>query len=206
MLKTSLFDFLKDLKQNNDREWFKANKSRYETEVKEPCLELIEAIEEELDGPYEGSLFRIHRDTRFGAYKTPYKTHAGVHFRHRAGKDVHAPGYYLHLEPGSVFMAVGVWQPDPPALARIREAIQAWPQRWATAKEGVVLGGESLKRAPKGVDPDHPLIEDLKRKEFITSEASNEKVAVRPDFAQVFLDYSRRTAPLTAFLAEALKL
>lgn len=205
MLQPSLFDFLRDLKANNDREWFKAHKRRYEIEVKEPCQALIEAIEDELTGPYEGSLFRIYRDTRFSADKSPYKTHAGVHFRHRAGKDAHAPGYYLHLEPGQVFFGAGVWHPDPPALARIREAIQAWPQRWKEARQDLQLMGEALKRAPKGIDPAHPLVEDLKRKDFAASESFSEKEAVRPDFAQVFLSFCRRTTPLTSFLVDALR-
>jgi len=206
MLQTSLFAFLKELKQNNDRDWFKANKRRYETDVKEPCQALIDALEDELDGPYEGSLFRIYRDTRFSADKSPYKTHAGVHFRHRAGKDAHAPGYYLHLEPGQVFFGAGVWHPDPPALARIREAILNYPQRWQEARGGLNLMGDALKRAPKGIDPNHPLVEDLKRKDFAASQEYNEKEAVQADFPQLFLGFCRRTAPLTSFLTEALKL
>src|ERR687888_2095108 len=105
----ALFSFLRDLRENNDREWFNANKQRYEDDVKEPALEfvsdfppLLEEISPHLVAdprPVGGSLFRIYRDTRFSKDKTPYKTHTGISFRHEVAKDVHAPVYYLHLDP-----------------------------------------------------------------------------------------------------------
>ena len=104
-----LFKFLSDLADNNERDWFQANKGRYESSVKEPALDFIEEFTEPLGkiSPHfeanarasGGSLFRIHRDTRFGTDKTPYKLNTGVHFRHERAKDAHAPGFYLHLQP-----------------------------------------------------------------------------------------------------------
>ncbi|MGZ6096116.1 MAG: TIGR02453 family protein, partial [Polyangiales bacterium] len=101
-----LFDFLVELKANNDRDWFNANKTRYERDVKEPFLDFISDASPALrkisrsivadPRPVGGSLFRIYRDTRFAKDKTPYKTHAGAHFQ-AGGKGVHGPGYYLHL-------------------------------------------------------------------------------------------------------------
>ena len=79
--------------------------------------------------PSGGSLFRIYRDTRFSKDKSPYKTHAGMYFPVRGGKDVHTPGFYLHLEPGACFAAAGLWHPDAAALAKVREAIVARPAR-----------------------------------------------------------------------------
>ena len=103
--------------------------------------------------PVGGSLFRIHRDTRFAKNKTPYKIHAGAHFSHVRAKDVHAPGFYLHMELGNVFMGAGIWHPGSVTLGKIREAIVADPKRWKRLKNakalstaGCKLVGYSLKR------------------------------------------------------------
>lgn len=100
-----LFSFFRDLKKNNDRDWFEANRARYERDVREPLLAFTDAFAEPLYkiSPHfraepkkvGGSLFRIFRDVRFSKDKSPYKTHAGVHFRHERARDVHAPGFYL---------------------------------------------------------------------------------------------------------------
>src|SRR3954471_13097812 len=187
-----LFAFLRDLANNNDREWFTANKARYVAEVQEPALAFVEDVGvrlPELSRHFVadartagGSLFRIYRDVRFSKDKSPYKTHAGIQFRHARARDAHAPGYYLHLEPESVFMACGTWRPDRDTLHAIRTAIVAKPTRW----QGIVgergdqfeLGGESLKRPPAGFDGDHPLIEELKRKDFIARTNFSEKEAL----------------------------
>src|SRR4051812_46691602 len=132
------FAFFRALKRNNERPWFAKNKERYERDVKEPMLELIRAVQPAIHAlspqliadprPVGGSMFRIYRDTRFSKDKTPYKTHASAHFGHRAAErrsedgtrtDVHAPGVYFHLEPGSVFVAAGLWRPEPKVAHRI---------------------------------------------------------------------------------------
>ena len=128
-----LFRFLRDLVKHNDREWFAKHKARYEEHVRDPMLRFIEDLGPVLQEiaprfvadprPVGGSMFRIHRDTRFSKDKSPYKTHVGIRFPHKAGKDVHAPGFYLHLEPGQVFFGCGVWHPDGATLARIRGSI-----------------------------------------------------------------------------------
>ena len=140
-----LFAFLRELAGNNDREWFTANKDRYVAEVQEPALAFIEDVGMRLPEVSRhfvadarttgGSLFRIYRDIRFSKDKTPYKTHAGIQFRHERARDVHAPGFYLHLEPGSVFMACGTWHPDRDTLHAIRTAIAARPARWQAIVE-----------------------------------------------------------------------
>jgi len=115
----ALFDFLRDLKQNNNREWFQKNKHIYESKVKQPLLEFIADFAPHLHKihprfvadprPVGGSMFRIYRDVRFSEDKSPYKTQASAHFKHhKASKDVHVPGFYLHLEPGQCFTAAGV--------------------------------------------------------------------------------------------------
>src|SRR5262245_16529190 len=111
--KPALFKFLKDLAKNNNRPWFEENKARFERDVRDPLLSFIGDFASPLakiskhyladPRPSGGSMFRIYRDTRFAKDKSPYKTHVAAHFRHSAGKDVHAPGFYVHLEPGQVF-------------------------------------------------------------------------------------------------------
>jgi len=124
------FSFLGELSRNNNREWFHDNKQRYEEAVRGPALAFIEDIAPELQliaprflavpKKVGGSLMRVHRDIRFGKDKTPYKTNIGIQFRHEAGKDVHAPGYYLHIAPQECFFGAGIWRPDSTALGQIR--------------------------------------------------------------------------------------
>jgi uncharacterized protein (TIGR02453 family) len=217
---TDLFAFLKDLSKNNRRDWFTAHKARYEDAVKSPALCFITEAGSRLarvapsfladPRPVGGSLFRIYRDTRFGGDKTPYKTHTGIQFRHKAGKDAHAPCYYLHLEPRGCFVAVGIWHPDGPALARIRSAIVAAPADWKKAKDNrrfrasFDLSGDSLARAPRGYDPEHPLIEDLKRKDFVAVAGLTERDVIGADFLERFIGLCRDGAPLVRFLCRAI--
>ena len=217
-----LFAFFRELKRNNSKQWFQGNKERYEQQVRLPLQRFIMEFEQPLrqisphyradPRPVGGSLFRIYRDVRFSPNKSPYKTHGGIQFRHERGKDVHAPGFYLHLEPDNVFAAVGIWHPDSAALGRIREAIDSAPGKWLRAKndpgfsEAYELGGESLKRAPQGTDPNHPQIEDLKRKDFIAYAALSEQDACAPDFPDRYARLCAAAAPFMKFLTEALDL
>ena len=215
----ALFDFLRELGANNERPWFEANKARYRAEVQGPMLDFIQAFAAPLAeiSPHfradpranGGSLFRIYRDTRFSKDKTPYKTNVGAHFRHEAGKDAHAPGFYLHLEPGMCFAGCGVWHPDSTALTRIRDHIVARPEEWTRITTGAEfcgtfrLAGEALKRPPRGYDPDHPLIEDLKRKDFVAIADFPEEDALRPDFLDRFEGIARSGAAFTSYLCKA---
>jgi uncharacterized protein (TIGR02453 family) len=217
-----LFAFLRDLARNNDRIWFARNKDRYEEDVRGPALRFVAELSPHLNRisphfradprPAGGSLFRIHRDVRFSKDKRPYKTHVGIRFPHRAGKDVHAPGFYLHLEPGGAFMGCGVWHPDGATLARIRGSITARPDRWRRIRDGkrfrrrFRLGGETLRRAPRGIDDDHPLIEDLKRKDYIAIAALDEGIVQGPGFVKEFAVICRDAEPFQRFLCEALGL
>lgn len=187
MFSKATFNFLVDISLSNNREWFDANRDRYETEVRAPALAFIRAMAPRLaaisphfvasDKKVGGSLMRIFRDTRFSNDKTPYKTNVGIQFRHEAGKDVHAPGYYVHVDPDGCFVGVGLWGPDAPTLAAIRQRIDAAPREYLAARDDAAfearfeLGdhGESLKTAPRGYAKDHPLIDDLKRKHHIAS-------------------------------------
>ncbi len=217
-----LFDFLRDLAENNNRDWFGANKKRYQAEVRDPMMQLISDFAGPLreisrhfvadPRPVGGSLFRIYRDTRFSKDKTPYKTNVAAQFRHKRGKDVHAPGFYLSLSSGKVYGGTGIWHPDGAALKAIREAIVARPRAWKQSiggkafRETFELGGESLKRGPKGFDPEHPLIEDLKRKDYVAMVEFEEADALRDDFLDRFVECCRIGAPMTRFLTKALDL
>ena len=212
-----LFQFLKQLKRHNKREWFQANKPRYEAVVRDPCLRFITDLAGQLQRispwlvadphPTRGSMFRIYRDTRFSADKRPYKVHVGMSFPHRGTKQkVHLPGFYLHLEPGSCFAAAGCWRPDNPTVTRIREAMVARPEAWKRAVRNLELEGDALSRPPRGYPADHPLVEDLKRKDFLASVEFSEKQVCGPKFMAEFLAGCRKLSPLVAFLSQALGL
>ena len=218
----SLFSFLKQLERHNDRGWFADNKQRYQRDVRDPLLRFItdaaeplQTISEQIIAdprPVGGSMFRIYRDTRFSKDKTPYKTHAAAHFRHRAKGDVHAPGFYLHLEPGKVFGGAGIWHPDGPSLTAIRNGIMENSKLWKkitgsrALRASCNIEGASLKRAPRGIDPEHPMIEDLKRKDFVVVTHWSQADALRPDFLKRFARFCRTAAPFNEFLSRSLGL
>lgn len=216
------FSFLAALAENNEREWFTAHQQDYEDFVRTPALDLISDMSDEMPSisrhflaqpkKVGGSLMRIHRDTRFSRDKTPYKTNIGIQFRHEAGKDIHAPGYYLHIEPGECFVAIGLWHPDADALFKIREAIVQNGDAWVAARDDKMfnrhfrLEGDALANAPRGFAREHPLVADLKRKDFIglasLSEATVTSKNLRPQVVERFM----QAAPYMSFLCKALEL
>ena len=218
----ALFTYLKDLAANNDREWFAENKGRYEEYVKGDGLQFIRDFEPYLHeiSPHfvadprtvGGSLFRIYRDARFSKDKTPYKTHLGIQFRHEAAKDVHAPGFYLHLDPEGSFAGAGIWRPDGPSALAIRERIVDRPRAWVEVLSDpgfdstYTLEGEMLKRPPRGFPPDHDLVEDLRRKDFIATSRISRKSAAAPDFLEQYAGTCRNAADYMEFLTKSLGL
>ena len=218
----TLFSFLRDLEANNDREWFATNKQRYERSVREPGMQFIQGFAPHLAKisphfvadarPNGGSMFRIYRDVRFSHDKSPYKTNVGFQFRHEAGRDAHAPGFYLHLEPGAVFAAAGLWHPDATTARSIREAIVADTARWKQITRSkrftdtYHLSGDSLKRPPVGMDPDHPFIDDLRRKDFIAMRPLTQKAVTTDGFLHEYARLCASAAPLMRFLCEAVGL
>lgn len=213
------FDFLEDLANHNDRDWFNANKPRYVETVQEPALEFITAFRPRLAkiSPHftadtrtvGGSLFRIHRDTRFSKDKTPYKENTGVQFRHAVAKDAHAPGFYLHLQPGECFAGLGLWRPETAIAYAIRAKIADDPAGWKRATrakkftDALNLEGDSLTRAPQGFDADHPLIEDLKRKDFIASTRLTEAQITSRTFIDDFAGLCRAGTSFMRYLCQA---
>lgn len=212
-------DFLARLEKNNNREWFTENKQRYEEDVLDVALRFIISMQEPLADiaprftavptRVGGSLMRVYRDTRFAKDKRPYKTNVGIQFRHEQARDVHSPGYYVHLESSRAFIGVGMWRPDPDSLRRIRERIAARPAEWqrvmgdATFKRQFELGGESLTRPPRGFDADHPCIEDIKRKSFIATRDLEVEACLKPQFQRVVESSFRSAEPLMRFLCQA---
>jgi uncharacterized protein (TIGR02453 family) len=216
------FDFLRELKANNNRPWFTENKQRYETEVRDAMLTFIAEFGPQLHKisrqfvadprPLGGSMFRIYRDVRFSPDKSPYKTNVAASFRYSTAKNWSAPGYYLHLSPGEVFVGAGIYMPDSPTATKIRDAIAAHPQNWTKAisspafKQHCELSGNRLARPPRGYDPTHKLIEDLKLKSFIAVADFTEKDACSPNFMDRFAKTCEAAAPLMRFLTTALAL
>jgi uncharacterized protein (TIGR02453 family) len=212
-------EFLRELRDNNDREWFSENKTRYEEQVLDVALRFIQSMQAPLAdmAPHftavpkrvGGSLMRVYRDTRFSKVKTPYKTNIGIQFRHEQAKDVHAPGYYVHIDPDRVFLGAGMWRPAADALRGIRERIDARPAEWRRARDDkgfkrhFHLGGDSLTRPPRGFDKTHPEIADIKRKDFIAVKDLALAEATAPRFQQKVETAFRAATPYMTFLCRA---
>jgi len=211
--------FLEELSANNNRDWFKENKARYEEQVLDVALRFILSMQEPLHeiAPrfvatptrVGGSLMRVYRDTRFSKNKTPYKTNIGIQFRHEQAKDVHSPGYYVHIDPEQVFLGAGMWRPDSDPLRGIRERIAAKPQQWQRAigersfKRHFDIGGETLTRPPRGFDKEHACIDDIKRKSFIAVRYFDVKDCLKPQFQRSVESSFRMAEPFMRFLCKA---
>jgi uncharacterized protein (TIGR02453 family) len=218
----SVFRFLRELARNNNREWFLAHKERYEQSAREPALRLVGALSGPLldvsphfvanPAKVGGSLFRIQRDTRFHRGGEPYKPWLGIRLYHERRRDVHAPSFYIHIQPGACFIAAGLWRPEPPVLKQVREFIADNPEAWRKAAHGPAfrrdfhLGGESLTRPPRGYPADHPLIDDLKRKDFIAVHEFADSEVLAPAFDRFLMSRVKRLAPLVDYLCAALDL
>ena len=220
MFSSYTFKFLNELAANNNREWFDLNRPRYEHEVREPAFEYIRAMEEPIAriSPHfvvsakktGGSLMRVFRDIRFSKDKTPYKTNIGIQFRHVAGKDVHAPGFYLNVAPGEIFLAAGIWSPDNPTLNKVRTLIDEYPEEWTKIKSrltgmktGFAFHEGSLKKPPKGFASDHVLIEDLKRKHYVVTKKLTRKEVQGKAAVATTSALFKKAAPLVDFICEA---
>jgi uncharacterized protein (TIGR02453 family) len=216
------FKFLRQLARNNNREWFAKHKPRYEEYVQAPFLRLIG----DLEGPLAaisphyravaqkqgGSLFRVYRDARFSTDKTPYKTWAGARLFHARRKELQTPMFYLQVQPGDCMIAAGMWRPEPPALKRLREFIVDNPAAWKQAtqspafRKAYEMGGDSLSRPPRGYDPKHELIDDLKRKDFVAWRKYDDAEMIAPGLVRRIEKDLKGLAPLNDYLCAALDL
>jgi uncharacterized protein (TIGR02453 family) len=214
------FEFFEELERNNNRDWFLKNKSRYENEVREPMLAFIAAFAPRLKKisacyvadprPSGGSMMRIYRNLRFSRDKTPYKTNAAAAFGHRDAGHFEAPSFYLSLSATEGFAGVGIWHPQADVVRKIRDAIVTRSPTWKKAIEDrkfrarFELGGDKLARPPRDYDPAHPLIEDLKRKDFIGATDFTRKDVCSDQFLNQFTSACVAAAPFMKFLTEAL--
>jgi len=216
----STLQFLTDLKANNDRDWFTANKLRYEAANKE-FHQFVDALIVEIQKfdptlvhyTAKDCVFRIYRDVRFSKDKSPYKTHFGAHVTAAPKKsEIHTKaGYYLHLEPGATMLAGGAYLPEANWLKAIRQEIA-----YNTAEFKAILDdknfkqifgemeGEKLKNMPKGYDTDHPAIELLKHKSFLMAHKPSDAEVLSDDFLQHCAKVFKALYPFDQFLNRAM--
>ncbi len=217
------FRFLRGLARHNERAWFLAHKPDYEAHVREPFQRLLADLQPALaqvSAHYRseprgvgGSLFRIHRDTRFANDKTPYKTWQGARLFHERSRQVPAPSWYLHLQPGQCFIAAGIWHPEPPALRRIRHFIVDNPAGWKRAAHDAAFrrrydleSDDMLTRAPRGFDPDFEFIEDLKHRNFVAMRGLDDATMTGPRLVPALARDLQAMAPFMDYLCAALDL
>jgi uncharacterized protein (TIGR02453 family) len=209
--------FLRGLARNNNRDWFQERKEVFETKLKAPMLELIEAINAELmdfapehvTDPKK-ALYRIYRDTRFSADKTPYKTHLAAIFP-RSGMEKHASaGFYFHLTPKVVGLAAGMYAPGPDELLAVRTMLADRHEEFRKAIRGPekLLGkltGSSVSRMPKGFDPASPAADLLKMKQWLYWVEIDAKIATTPKLKSELVKRFRAATPVVQMLNSRLK-
>ena len=204
-----MVQFFRGLKRNNRRDWFQPRKHLYEQHVKEPMLELVTALNGELRkfAPQcvtepKKAVFRIYRDTRFSADKTPYKTHVAASFFRREGG-----GFYFSVSLDQVEVAGGIYRPSPETMYLVRthiaENYKELRQILANKKTRKLVGdlqGDELTRAPKGFDPQHPALDLIKKKDWILDVSLDPSLATTPKLYREILDRFRAMAPFIEFL------
>ena len=208
--------FLRALKRNNNREWFRRHKSIYETHVKKPMAELIDAMAAEFEhfapemiATPKVSAYRIYRDTRFSKDKSPYKTHVAAVFpRADLGKHQGA-GFYVHIDPTEVLIGGGLYMVMPEDLQAIRNHIGENPQAFIRIVNSPqfrklfgTISGEQLIRVPRGFPAGHPAAEYLRHKQFLASRTFEAKTATSPRFHKLIVETFRGILPLVRFLNE----
>ena len=221
MFEPKFMKFFKSLAKNNNREWFNEHKSDYIESVVEPMLQFIEEMAPRLKKISKhfvadprrngGSMFRIYRGVRFSKDKSPYKLHAACHFRHLLGKDAHTPGFYVHMSPDEVFIGGGIWLPPNSELRKIRDTIVENPHEWQRIRSNRAIkklcggiSGDGLVRPPKGYDPEHQHIEDLKRKSFFVMRREKPGIICDKQFIDEVEATFKAAKPLMDYLSYAL--
>ena len=211
MLQQSTFDFLLQLKENNNREWFAANKKTFEKEQKlaKSFFELVYADLEKIDSLDKMQVFRIYRDVRFSKDKSPYKNHFSVSFDR--AKPLLRGGMYLHIENNASFVGGGFWEPNAPDLFRMRKEIETDASELraiiadtAFQKYFKTLEGEELKTAPKGFDKEHPAIDLIRKKQFLLSRSFTNKEVLSPNFQEEVLATFKAMRPFFDYMSDVL--
>lgn len=212
--------FLEEVKENNNREWFLANKDFY-LEAKAEFEKLVSKIITEI-GKFEPSIanlqakdcvYRQYRDVRFSKNKTPYKVHMGAYLN-PGGKKVNTPGYYLHLEPGNKnIFGGGLWEPDKDDLKKVRQEIDYNLADWEKIIKNKKIKKSyptslsiqgALKTRPAGYDVENPAIEYLKLKSFILSHSFTDKEVLEKNFIKEVAKHATNLKPVLDFLNKAL--
>ena len=217
------FKFLRALAKNNDKTWFNEHKQQYEDHVRQPFLRLLTDLQPDLAQVSEhfrsdpktvgGSLFRIYRDARFSNDKSPYKPWQGARLFHERRKQVAAPSFYVHLQPGQCFVGAGLWHPEPPTQRRVRQFIFDNPGSWKAAahaprfrKRFEFESSEVLSRPPRGFPAEFEMIEDLKHRNFVFSRHLEEADMTGPRLRQLLAADLVALGPFVDYLCAALDL
>jgi len=208
---SSTLQFLTDLSENNNREWFAENKKRFEA-AKVNMKAFGETLLEEMqqhDKIEKIKLYRIYRDVRFSKDKTPYKNSLSGSFT-RASKWLRG-GYYFHIEPNNSFIGGGFWGPNAADLKRLRQEFAADPESLRAIvhsedfkKTFGTLGGNQLKTAPRGYTKDHPSVDLLRYKQFLASQTFTNKEVLAPDFALQLSEGFKAMRPFFDYMSEVL--
>lgn len=210
--------FLRSLKRNNDREWFRARRDQYDAHVRDPMIAVVEQLAQdfrtlapELIASPKQSLFRVYRDTRFSDNKKPLKTHAAAVFRTRNLPKPRGAGLYFEIAPGWVWIGGGMWRPEPPELVRIREHIaDTWPEIRSIAgsagfrRHFEALSGDAMTRVPRGYRADHPAALYLKHRQFYGGAEFPAALAHSREFYPTLITTFKALMPLVRFLNEPL--
>jgi uncharacterized protein (TIGR02453 family) len=206
--------FFRSLKRNNRREWFQPRKHLFDRHVKTPMLELVDAINTELAkfAPEyvtepKSAIFRIYRDTRFSADKTPYKTHIAASFSRRGGERLGTGGFYFSVSHDAIEVAAGLWHPDRDVMLLVRNHIAETHEELSrilsnkkSRKLAGELKGDALSRSPKGFDPSHPAAEFIKMKDWILDVALDAGLATTPQLQGAIVERFRAMAPALGYL------
>jgi uncharacterized protein (TIGR02453 family) len=206
--------FFRSLKRNNRREWFQPRKHLFEQHVKTPMLELIESINGELKKfapeyvtEAKSSIFRIYRDTRFSADKTPYKSHVAASFSRRGGERLGAGGFYFSVSHEVIEVAAGLWHPERDVMLIVRNHIadthEELRRLLADKKSRKLTGelkGDALTRSPKGFDPAHPAVDLIKMKDWVLDVTLDAKLATTPQLQRAIVERFRAMAPILGYL------
>lgn len=218
MIKKETLSFLKDVAQNNNREWFADHKERYEnsrTNILELAAQLIKGLSkiDPLISPetdVKKAVLRIYRDVRFSKNKDPYKKNIGIWISAKS-KGGNEPGYYLHIQPGASFIAGGYWMPEADHLKKIRQEIDYNIGDFLEIIENKNFASQlqlnfenSLKTSPKGYDADDPNIKYLKLKSFEVAQSISDKNLLQSDIVDKLITTFGLIYPLVAFLRNAL--
>lgn len=203
-------EFLRELKQNNDRDWFAPRKSTYEQEVREPMLQLVSAVHAEMlrfapgyVGEPKKCIYRIYRDTRFSKDKTPYKTHIAASMWSNATGKQGGAGFYFSVSPEDVEIGAGLYAPEPSLLFMVRQHIADHHQAFRKTIQGD-LWGESAARAPKGFDTEHPAIDLIKRKHFVILKSPKPAIATTSKLLPEIVKTFESLTPFVEFLNQPL--